>query len=403
MVRLQPDVPLELALDESAYNPRMSDKATRDELVATRVAALADKPDFPAFSQQIEDALRVLGDEEVSAQKLAELVLRNYSLTLKVLRAANSFTFNRAGVPIFSVAQAIFRLGIARVRTLVSGLMYFEHFHARTGPVKELVLLSLVSANHAAGAASKIGSAPEEAYLCGMLRNLGEVLLACYFPDDYERVLTRAVRTQGSSAEACERELGFGFEDLGREMVSRWGMPPSVVSAITSELPDSPRTAPPTLVLTALGHGLTTALYRGDARDARARMTLLVQKLGMPLGLSLEAVKEIADAAATEARRTFARLNVRPKDLAILDRSKSRVHAGARMPPRRRPRRPTVRPADRRVRRRLPANRRCSGAERHGHRIRWPEARRRISSSSSRAKSITCSTPARAATCIPCC
>lgn len=305
---------------------------TRESLVAARVAALDEKPDFPAFSQQIEETIRVLGEEEVSAQRLAELVLRNYSLTLKVLRAANSFTFNRAGVPIFSVAQAIFRLGIERIRALVGGLLYFEHFNARTGPVKELVLLSLVSANHAAGAAAKVGAAPEEAYLAGMLRNVGEVLLACYFPDDHQRIVASAVQVQKSAAEVCERELGFSFEDLGRAMVTRWGMPASVSATITTELPDTPRTAPRLLVLTALGHGLTTALYRGDARDARARLSLLVQKLGLPLGLSLEAVKEIADNAAAEARRTFTRLNVRSKELAILDRSKA-AFAPAAEPP----------------------------------------------------------------------
>jgi HD-like signal output (HDOD) protein len=302
---------------------------TRESLIAARVAALDDKPDFPAFSQQIEETIRVLGEEEVSAQRLAELVLRNYSLSLKVLRAANSFTFNRAGVPIFSVAQAIFRLGIERVRALVGGLLFFEHFHARTGPVKELVLLSLVSANHAAGAAAKVGAAPEEAYLAGMLRNVGEVLLACYFPDDHQRIVASAVQAQTSVADVCERELGFSFEDLGRAMVTKWGMPPAVAATITSGLPDAPRTAPRLLVLTALGHGLTTALYRGDARDARARLTLLVQKLGLPLGLSLEAVKEIADAAAAEARRTFTKLNVRSKELSILDRSKSAFTAPA--------------------------------------------------------------------------
>jgi HD-like signal output (HDOD) protein len=311
-------------------SPRSGD--TRESLVAARVAALDDKPDFPAFSQQIEETIRVLGEEEVSAQRLAELVLRNYSLTLKVLRAANSFTFNRAGVPIFSVAQAIFRLGIERVRAIVGGLLYFEHFHARTGPVKELVLLSLVSANHAAGAAAKVGAPPEEAYLAGMLRNLGEVLLACYFPDDHQRIVAGAVQEQRSAAEVCEREFGFTFEDLGRAMVTRWGMPPAVAASITAEVPDAPRTAPRLLVLTALGHGLTTALYRGDARDARARLTLLVQKLGLPLGLSLEAVKEIADTAAAEARRTFTRLNVRSKELAILDRSKSAFTPAADAP-----------------------------------------------------------------------
>jgi HD-like signal output (HDOD) protein len=307
---------------------------TRARLVTTLVEQLVDKPDFPAFSQQIEEALRALDDEEVSAQRLAELVLRNYSLTLKVLRTANSFSFNRAGVPIFSVTQAIFRLGVARVRALVGSLMFFEHFEARTGPVKELVLLSLVSASHAANAATKTGYAqPEEAYLCGMLRNLGEVLLACYFPDDYARIVSQAAQSQATSAEACVRELGFGFEDLGREMVTRWGLPPGVAASMVDDLPD-PREAPRLSVLAALGHRLTGALYRGDARDARARLALIVQKLGGPLGLSSQAVSEIVEAAAADARRTLARLNVKPKELQILDRSKVALRTSGEAPAR---------------------------------------------------------------------
>ena len=35
----------------------------------------------------------------------------------------------------------------------------------------------------------------EEAYLCGMFRNLGEVLAAAYVPDQYAEIL-RELRTQ---------------------------------------------------------------------------------------------------------------------------------------------------------------------------------------------------------------
>jgi HD-like signal output (HDOD) protein len=297
---------------------------SRDERVAARVEEIASKPDFPAFSHQIAETLRVLGDEAVSAQQLAELVLRNYGLTLKVLRAANSFGANRAGVPIFSVAQAIFRLGVDRVRAIVGGLVFFEHFHAKTGPVKELVVLSLVTAHQAGGAATRIGHPrPEEAYLCGMLRNVGEILVACYFPQDFEDIRVRAAQPGASHADACQTVLGFQYEDLGRAMAAQWGMPSELGATMSSEPLESAGAAPPLVVLTALAHGLTSAVYRGDAREARSRVALLVQKLGLPLGLTGQAVKEIADAAAAEARRVFARMNARSKDVAVLDRARA--------------------------------------------------------------------------------
>jgi hypothetical protein len=155
-----------------------------------------------------------------------------------------------------------------------------------------------------------------------MMRNVGELLVACYFPDDFERIRARAAQASEPATDPCLRELGFAYEDLGREMARRWGMPAPIVGAIADEAVD-PKTAGPLATLTALGHGLTSALYRGDAREARSRVTLLTQKIGQPLGLTPDAIKDISDSAAAEARKTFARMAGRSRDFAILDRSRS--------------------------------------------------------------------------------
>ena len=297
----------------------MDADAERDALVAARVALIAGKPDFPAFSHQIAETLQVLADEDVSVQQLGELVLRNYVLTVKVLRAANSFGVNRAGTPIFSVGQAIFRLGVERVRAIVSALVFFEHFHAKTGPVRELVLLSLVTAQQAADAAGRVGYArPEEAYLCGMLRNLGEILIACYFPDDYARIRTAAAQPATSATVAVTDVLGFSYDDLGRAVAARWGIPPVVGASMAST--NVQMSTDPLGALTTFAHELTSAVYRGDLAGARARVGLVTQKQGLPIGLTEQAVKEIAEHAAAEIRRTFARLHASTKDLAVLSR-----------------------------------------------------------------------------------
>ena len=297
----------------------MDADAGRDALVAARVALIAGKPDFPAFSHQIEETLQVLADEDVSVQRLGELVLRNYVLTVKVLRAANSFAVNRSGTPIFSVGQAIFRLGVERVRAIVSGLVFFEHFHAKTGPVRELVLLSLVTAQQAADAASRVGYArPEEAYLCGMLRNLGEILIACYFPDDYARIRAAAASPATSSTAAVTGVLGFSYDHLGCAVAARWGMPPAVGASMAST--HAQMSTDPLGALTTFAHELTTAVYRGNEAGARARVGLVTQKHGLPIGLTEQAVKDIAEHAAAETRRTFARLQAPAKDLAVLSR-----------------------------------------------------------------------------------
>lgn len=268
--------------------------------------------------------MQLLEDEEVSARALGNVVLRNYGLTLKVLQVANAFANNRTGVPVFSVEQAIFRLGIGRVRAIAGGMVFFEHFRGLSDVVKELVLFSLVTANQAECAAEKIRyRRPEEAYLCGMLRNVGEILIASYFPEQLTRIRAEVSKRNVALAQACRTVLGFTYDELGTAMACRWNMPAEVSASMTSESEAKSSGAPLVVTLTQLTHGLTSAIYRSPASESRTRVALLFQKFGSELGINSEDLEQIANKAATEARSTLAQLRVPTKDLAVLDKART--------------------------------------------------------------------------------
>jgi HD-like signal output (HDOD) protein len=121
-------------------------------------------------------------------------------------------------------------LGANTVRHLASSLLLFENYHKRSAGLKELMLLSLLTANHAREVATRLGTSdPEEAHLCGMFRNLGEVLVACHVPEDYARIHAITSDTKQTDAQAAFAVLGFRYEDLGEELSRHWGMPESVL------------------------------------------------------------------------------------------------------------------------------------------------------------------------------
>ena len=152
---------------------------------------LRSADDFPAVSGRVQQLMRVLGDEDASVQKLTNLIIQDYSMTVRLLKTANAFQFNRSGVPLMSVSHAIVLMGVKAVRELASTIVVFEHFNRRSPGLRQLLMLSLLTANHAREVAARTtgGIRGEEAYLLGMLRNLGEVLVACYFPAEYAAVL----------------------------------------------------------------------------------------------------------------------------------------------------------------------------------------------------------------------
>src|SRR5271156_777143 len=156
----------------------MGEESKTADRVAEFLAEIAGIAEFPALSRSIEQVLLKV-DEEASLQHITNVILKDYSLTLRILRTANSALFNRSGRQIRSISHAVTLLGVEAVREMATGVVLLEHFRKHSPGLKELILLSLLTANHAREVADRIHyPKPEEAYLCGMFRNLGELLVA---------------------------------------------------------------------------------------------------------------------------------------------------------------------------------------------------------------------------------
>lgn len=302
----------------------MEQEATRQERIEACLTEVLRQPDFPAISQHIQQLMQALQDDEASFRYLTSLVLRDYSLTLKVLRTANSAQYNRSGRPILSVSHAVVLLGAEAIRCLAGSLTLFDHFRRLSPGLKELMLLSLLTANQARAAAIQLRFPHrEEAYLCGMLCNLGEVLIACYFPQQYTAILRLVKEENRSAQEACHEVLGFAYAELGQAVARHWKMPESVERCIRD-----PGTKPQAegvdhagLLghLVAFSHGLTTAVYRRDQEGVRSRVNLLIQDHLPVLALRKDDVDRILDSALLDTKSTFQLLNI-PLDSLRLSR-----------------------------------------------------------------------------------
>ena len=280
------------------------------EPVKARLAHILAGRDFPALSQQIIETISALDDDASSLQRLTNVVLREYSLTLSVVRTANSAHYRRAGRQIQSATRAMMLLGARTVRQLASSLLLFENYARRSGGLKELMLLSLLTANHAREVATKLDRGdPEEAHLCGMFRNLGEVLIACHFPDDYARILNMLRTSKQNDGAVAFSILGFRYEDLGAEMCQYWGMPDAVTvgirtrgNAFTCE----------SSAITAFSHDLTNAIYRRDPErgDPRNDLNEVITRYSSRLKLTRVQVREVVESALEETRELFANAKV---------------------------------------------------------------------------------------------
>ena len=287
------------------------DSSTELPPVRARLARILAGRDFPALSQQIATTISALDDDASSMQRLTNIVLREYSLTLSVVRTANSAQYRRTDRQIQSVTRAMMLLGARTVRQLASSLLLFENYRKRSAGLKELMLLSLLTANHARAVAIRLGIGdPEEAHLCGMCRNLGEVLVACHFPVDYARIHTLVRERQHREASAALAVLGFRYEELGQELSRHWGMPDAVAESMQGR---AGRATTQAGAITAFAHDLTTVMYRrdGDTGDARKDLDAVVARHATRIRLSRAQVADVVASALEETRELFLTADVR--------------------------------------------------------------------------------------------
>jgi HD-like signal output (HDOD) protein len=295
---------------------------TRQQKLEMRLAEIAKQPDFPAFSHHIQEVMRAIEDEAASLRRLTDMVLRDFSLTLRVLRAANSVCVNRSGRPVVSVAHAVALLGTESIRDLAGSVALFEHYRGVSPGLKELMLLSLLTANQTQTISERIEyPRPEEAYICGMFRNLGEVLVACYLPRKYVHIISEMNERSLPEREVCLQALEFTYEDLAQAMAKHWNLPDPVSRCMAPPEPVrlAGAYAEGSLLHSAVAfsHTLTTVVYRRDPESASARVNMLLQDYFPVLGLTQEDVSHAVERAISDTRTTFAALNT-PLDVLRL-------------------------------------------------------------------------------------
>ena len=180
--------------------------------------------DFPSTSRVLNDINRLTGDASgSSAAKLANVILRDYALTNKLLKLVNS-AFFAGGGEISNVSRAIVVLGVQKVRSIANSLAYFGNMGGNgNDTLRDAMVRSFLSgllARHLVQR-SKRGD-PEEGFICGLFQNLGENLTAYYFPEDHAEIRELAAGSQGDVASGSNRVIGVGFAELGVEVARVW-------------------------------------------------------------------------------------------------------------------------------------------------------------------------------------
>jgi HD-like signal output (HDOD) protein len=197
---------------------------------------LADLPPLPTVVMRI---METVNNPDTSAEDLNRLISMDAGLSSKVLRIVNSAYY---GFPkrISTITHAVVILGFNTVRNLVLGVSAFGLLTQKSMPYglnrtqfwEHSVATAVAGSVLAKKRLAKTRSAADEAFVGGLLHDIGSLFLDSYFPVQYAVAMAFAAREKKCAWEAEKMVLGIDHMTVGRRIAEYWNFPPHLVAML---------------------------------------------------------------------------------------------------------------------------------------------------------------------------
>lgn len=169
--------------------------------------------------------IKLADKDDTTIQQIANLISGDPALAGRIIKVANLLV-HREGRPVASIVDAVTVQGIRSVRQLALSLSLIDDF--RKGKCAGFDYQKFWAHSVCTGIVARhlvtkmhLGVA-EEAFLLGLLSQVGRLALATIFPEEYARVLAQG--TDG--LDESEREsFGINHNQITSGMLADWGMP----------------------------------------------------------------------------------------------------------------------------------------------------------------------------------
>lgn len=193
-------------------------------------------PTLPAVASRV---LSMACSDDASARDLTQIIEGDQSLTSRIIALASSAGVG-GGKNVSSVDRAVALLGFEAIRNSVLSLKVFDLFNGqghranrtafdRTAFWKHCMAVAVAAQMIARRTRGVDGG---EAFVAGLLHDVGKVALDFALPKTFDQVVRRVSGQRLSFAQAETRILGLDHAAIGRRLATNWGFPEPLVNAI---------------------------------------------------------------------------------------------------------------------------------------------------------------------------
>ena len=191
--------------------------------VVKRVTTLATLPEITSR------IIKTVEDQRSTAAQLHQIIAHDPALVTRILKVVNSAFYGLPG-QIGSVERAIVLLGLNAVKNLAVAASIgalFKHGKLCDGiPARELwthcIGVGVAARDIARQMKSRLA---DEAFLAGMIHDVGIIVALQCFPDQLREVCEQAKLGQSNFCELERQIIGVDHQQLGAALAEQWKFP----------------------------------------------------------------------------------------------------------------------------------------------------------------------------------
>jgi len=285
--------------------------------------------DFPSLSRVIARVNQISQSEHSRNDELTEAILKDVSLTNKLLRIVNSAHFGQFGSSgaINTVSRAIVILGFNTVRDVALSLMLFEHLanHAQASELKGEAVESFFCGILGRGLAAQAGARDgEEVFICALFRNLGRLMCRLHFYDRGQQVDALMASENLSEEAASRRVFGLSYDEFGLSLGRLWHIPNALLQGM-NPLPAGPVKAPANdlgrlQVLSSLAHDLYVGTRGASPEKMNEVIAAVSKRYGQAVNIHPESLLQLVYESSTVMEKESRILEVDVRASPLLKR-----------------------------------------------------------------------------------
>ena len=194
---------------------------------------LKDSKELTSLPQVLSEVVRITGNDDCGAADVADVILKDPALSARILRIANSAYYGSTR-EISTVSQAVITMGLRAVKALALSVGLYRLFDTAEGAVDRLrfwrhsLEVAIASREIALACSYK---PVEEAFVCGLLHDIGILILEGNFEERFKR-LWKLVESGESLTKLEEIHWGTNHARVAKFLLDQWRVPKYIGEAI---------------------------------------------------------------------------------------------------------------------------------------------------------------------------